>query len=192
MGFLSNFKQICEDFAIWRACNKGKFWATVFCALVSVVIGWVIFANCSGGWWYLNRCSYVELLVCGNFLPLLFSLLLQILLIIALTFAAHMHKYSHPLKYLTLVVGCIYVGAHLCCLFLQVKFVAVFYLIFYSLISVAMLAIVCYDNGYPTDYRKCFSEIWQDNQKQVFALLILFFVRFLLLFLLLRPLTSSI
>lgn len=192
MGFFSSLKQLWDDFCLWLTQNKLKFFSIAFVASVGFVLGIVLFANNGESWWYYNRCNYVHLLMWNGFLSVVFRLALQTALILAVTVLAQMHKYMRPICYVALFVGCIYSGANLACLFATIGFVGIFYILFYTLPSVAMLLLTCIDVTCATDYVKSVGETIRDCKKQLLAICFVSLARIFLLFLILRPLSCSI
>lgn len=192
MGFFRQIKQYWEDFTLWISLNKLKFALSALLALVSIVVGCVIFANCRHGLWYTNRCNHVELLLCGNFFPTLLSLLIETLFLVLLLYISQMHKHLAIVAYLALFVGGIYCGAHLASLFVIIGALSVLFLIFYTTISVIILLIPCLSVCHPTDYCKSYCEIWSDSKQSFFAVMLLSGLKILLLFLFLRPICASI
>ncbi len=192
MGLFSSIKQLWDDFRLWLVQNKLKFFVITFVAMAGFVLGIVLFANNRESWWYCNRCDYVHLLMWNGFLSVVFRLVVQTSLILAVVVLSQMHKYMRPICYVALFVGCIYSGANLACLFATIGFVAVFYLPLYTLPSVVMLLLSCLDVTCATDYVKSIGETIRDCKKQLIAICFASLTRILLLFLILRPLSCSI
>lgn len=192
MGLFSSIKQLWDDFCLWLAQNKLKFFANLFVAIGGFVLGIVLFANNSESWWYYNRCDYVHLLMWNGFLSVLFRLTIQTALILVVTVLSQMHKYMRPICYVALFIGCIYNGANLACLFAVIGVVAILYIPLYTLPSVVMLLFACLNFSCVTDYVKSIAETIRDCKKQLFAICFVSLTRILLLFLILRPLSCSI
>ncbi len=192
MGIFRHIKQYWEDFILWISLNKLKFALSALLALVSIVVGCVIFANCQHGWWYANRCKHIELLLCGNFFSTFISLLLETIFLLLLMYISQIHKYLAFVSYIVLFVGGIYCGAHLASLFMQIGALSVLFLLFYTSISLIILLIPCFGVRYPTDYCKSYCEILTDSKQAFLAVVLLTVLRILLLFLFLRPICASI
>ena len=186
MGFLSTVKQIWDNFALWIACNKRKFFALMSIAVFGAILGIVMFCNCKQCWWCCNRLNYVRQIVCGKFVSVLLGMLLQTCLVLLLMLVANIRKQFQLLRYMVLFVGSVYVGAHMVCLFCLLGFGAVMYFVFYILPSFAILLCVSLCCGCPTEYCKTVCEVWHECKGNVFVICLLSAVRFLILFLLLR------
>ena len=192
MGFIKYIKQSWEDFTLWILSNKRKFAFLMLFAVASIVAGCVLFANCQQGWWYANRCEHVQLLLCGRFLPVLLSLLLEAVFLLLLMYVSQIQKYFASVSYIVLFVGGIYCGAHLASLFVLIGALSVLFLIGYTSISVVILLVPCFCEHNPTEYCKSSCEIWCDGKRAFCAVLFLSVLRILLLFLFLRPICASI
>lgn len=192
MGFLKHIKQYWEDFTLWVELNKLKFLFTTLFALVALVAGCVIFANCKQGWWYANRCNHVQLLLCGNFFSTFLSLLFEAMLVLLLMYVSQIHKHLTVVSFLVVFIGGIYCGAHLACLFSCVGALALLFFVFYTALSLAILLIPCFVRCDPTEYCKTPCEILHDSKDGFFVVICLSILRILLLFLLLRPICGSI
>ena len=192
MGFIKYLKQLCEDFYLWISLNKFKMLTLLAVATCGLVLGGIIFANDTNSWWCVNRCNYVHIVVYGSFLSAFVQLLLQSCLLLLIMLLSQLHKYLYLTRYLALFVGCIYAGAHLNCMFAIGGLLGIAFLMLNTLFVVAILTLICFAEGYPTEYRKCLAEIWFDCKTQVITITVLAFARILLLFLLFRPICTLI
>ena len=186
MGLFYSLKQYIEDFKLWLYQNKLKFIALVLIVVVAFVFGIVMFVN-NDGWWQLNRCKHINLLLCGNFFDLFFDAIFQLCMLLLVLFLSCLHKYLQLIKYFALIVGGIYVGANVAGLFVAIGICATIYAVFYVLFSLTILLLLCLDNVYPTEYCKRIVEVFVDCKKQILFICSLSLMRFLLLFLILRP-----
>ena len=186
MGLFYSLKQYMEDFKLWLYQNKLKFIALVLIVVVAFVFGIVMFVN-NDGWWQQNRCKHINLLLYGNFFTLFFDAIFQLCLLLLVLFLSCLHKHLQLIKYFALFVGGIYVGANVAGLFVAIGICATIYAVFYVLFSLIILLILCLDNVYPTEYCKRIVEVFVDCKKQILLICSLSLMRFLLLFLILRP-----
>lgn len=186
MGLFTSIKQCMEDFKLWLYQNKLKFIALVLIVVVAFVFGIVMFVN-NDGWWQQNRCKHINLLLYGNFFALFFDAIFQLCLLLLVLFLSCLHKHLQLIKYFALFVGGIYVGANVAGLFVAIGICATIYAVFYVLFSLTILLTLCLDNVYPTEYCKRIVEVFVDCKKQILLICSLSLMRFLLLFLILRP-----
>ena len=192
MSFIKYLKQLYDDFLLWVSINKYKMLTLLAVATCGLILGAVTFANSPNSWWCVNRCNYIHIVVYGSFPSAFLRLFLQSCLLLILLLVAQMHKNLYLTRYLTLLVGCIYAGAHLNCMFSIGGLIGIAYLLFNTLFVVAILTLICFAEGYPTEYRKCLVEIWCDCKNHILSMVVLCFVRILLLFMLLRPICALI
>jgi hypothetical protein len=186
MGLFTSIKQIMEDLKLWLFQNKLKFLALLLIFVIAFVFGIVLFAN-NDGWWYVSRCKQINLLVYGNFFSVLFNVVFQLCVVLLVLISSQIHKYLQLIRYFALFIGGIYVGSNIACLFATIGFCVTIYAILYVALFGAILIIVCLDTCHPTEYCKRLTEIVNDCKKQICLISILFFVKFLALFLILRP-----
>ena len=189
MGLLTSIKQIMEDLKLWLFQNKLKFLALLLIFVIAFVFGIVLLVN-NDGWWNVSRCKHINLLLYGNFFSVLFNAVFQLCVVLIVLISSQIHKYLQLIRYFALFVGGIFVGSNIACLFATIGFCATIYAILYVALFGSILIIVCLDTCHPTEYCKRLTEIIIDCKKQICLIGILFFVKFLALFLILRPVSG--
>lgn len=187
-----SLKLYFEDILQQLRCNKRRLLVCILCVVLGIVLGIVLYNASNCNWWYCNRYNYVYKILYGGFFEVLCSFVIGAVACGFWLCLFSLWRWTHFLCFPLLLVSSLYFGAHCCAIFSCAGMLGILHLILVLAVGQVVNMLCCFLTICTPPCRRTFKEAFHDLKSILLLLLASVILRIIVIFLLLRFLSSAV